>query len=77
MLAPDLFDRSIISLFDPEMNKAHRTIESPRALESLCGEIKSRVVRLETADAIALGSVMGSIRRTGEYFCRYFRECHQ
>lgn len=66
-MALDIFDRSIISFFDNDMKKAHRNIESLRALETLCNEINSFVVRQETPDAIALGYIMESIRRAGEY----------
>ena len=66
-LALDIFDRSIVSFFDNDMKKAHRNIESLRTLESYCDEINSFVVRLETPDAIALGYIIESIRRAGEY----------
>ncbi len=49
------------------MKKAHRNIESLRALETLCDEINTFVVWLETPHAIALGYIMESIRRAGEY----------
>ncbi len=66
-LALDIFEQSIISFFNNDMKKAHRNIESLRALETLCDEINSFVVRHETPDAIALGYIMESIRRAGEY----------
>lgn len=66
-LAVDIFDRSIISLFDKDMKKAHRNIESITTLETLCDEINSFAVRQETSDAIALGYIIESIRRAGEY----------
>jgi phosphate uptake regulator len=66
-LALDIFERSIVSFFDNDMKKAQRNIESLRALETLCDETNSLVVRQETPDAIALGYIMESIRRSGEY----------
>jgi len=66
-LAVDIFDRSLSSLFDKDMKKAHRNIESLRALETLCDDINSYVVQQETPEAVALGYIMGSIRRAGEY----------
>jgi len=66
-MALDIFDRSIVSFFNNDMKKAHQNIESLRTLESYCDEINSFVVQLETPDAIALGYIMESIRRAGEY----------
>ena len=62
-----IFDRSIVSFFDADMQKAQKNIESLYALESLCDGITSVASRTETTSAIALGSIMGSIRRVGEY----------
>lgn len=66
-LSLDIFDRSIVSFFNRDMKQAHRAIESLQVLEKLCDEINSPVLRQETSDAIALGSIIGSIRRAGEY----------
>jgi len=62
-----IFDRSIISFFDNDMKKAHRNIESVKALESLCEEINNLVLQQETSGAIALGYITESVRRVGEY----------
>lgn len=66
-IALGIFDRSIVSLFDADMKKAHRNIESLRVLETLCEDLNTPVLDKETSDAIALGAIIGSIRRTGEY----------
>jgi phosphate uptake regulator len=66
-LALAIFDRSIVSLFDADMKKAHRNIESLRVLETLCDDLNTPVLAEETSDAIVLGAIIGSIRRTGEY----------
>ena len=62
-----IFDRSIVSFFDADMEKAQKNIESLQALETLCDGITGSVSRRETTSAIALGSIMESIRRVGEY----------
>ena len=66
-LALNLFDRGIVSFFDADLKKAHRNIESLRVLETLCDDLNTLVLEEETSDAVALGSIIGSIRRTGEY----------
>ncbi|OPY37039.1 MAG: PhoU domain protein [Methanoregula sp. PtaU1.Bin051] len=66
-LSLGIFDRSIVSFFNNDMKKAHANIESLRALETLCDKIDSLVIKLETPDAIALGYIIESVRRAGEY----------
>jgi phosphate uptake regulator len=66
-LSLGIFDRSIVSFFNNDMKKAHANIESLRTLEALCDKIDSLVIKLETPDAIALGYVIESVRRAGEY----------
>jgi phosphate uptake regulator len=66
-LSIDIFDRSIISFFDNDIKKANNNIESVNALEAICGEISNLVLQQETSDAIALGYIAESDRRTGEY----------
>jgi phosphate uptake regulator len=66
-LSIDIFDRSIISFFDNDIKKANKNIESVNALEAICGEINNLVLQQETSDAIALGYIAESVRRTGEY----------
>ncbi len=62
-----LFDRSIVAFFDGDMKKAQKTIGSLQALEALCDGITGPVSRQEAPGALALGNIMGSIRRVGEY----------
>jgi phosphate uptake regulator len=66
-LSLGIFDRSIVSFFECDMKKSHRNIESLQALEVLCDEIQSLVVREATGDAIALSYITESVRRVGEY----------
>jgi phosphate uptake regulator len=66
-LSVGIFDRSIVSLFDADMKKANHNIESLRELETLCDEMNAPVLSQETPDAIALGYIIESIRRAGEY----------
>jgi hypothetical protein len=49
------------------MKKANQNIESMRVLKTLCEEINSKVLQQETPDAIALGYITESVKRTGEY----------
>jgi phosphate uptake regulator len=66
-LSLGIFDRSIVSLFNNDIKKSHKNIESVQQLEALCGEIDNIVLLQETPDAIALGNIIESVRRSGEY----------
>ncbi|WAC05091.1 MAG: AbrB/MazE/SpoVT family DNA-binding domain-containing protein [Methanoregula sp.] len=66
-LSVGIFDRSIVSFFNNDMKKSNKNIESVQVLESLCGEINNLVLQQETPDAIALGYITESLRRSGEY----------
>ena len=66
-LSLGIFDRSIVSFFNNDMKKANHNIESMRVLKTLCEEINSIVLKQETADAIALGYINESVKRSGEY----------
>lgn len=66
-LSIDIFDHSIMSFFDNDIKKAHKNIESVKALEDICEEINNLVLLQETSDAVALGYITESIRRAGEY----------
>ena len=66
-LSMGLFNRSIVSFFNNDMNKANQNIESLQALKTLCEEINTIVLQQETPDAVALGYITESVRRAGEY----------
>jgi phosphate uptake regulator len=66
-LSMGLFNRSIVSFFNSDMNKANQNIESLQALKTLCEEINTIVLQQETPDAVALGYITESVRRAGEY----------
>jgi len=62
-----IFDRSIVSFFNNELKKSHKNIESVQVLESLCKEIDNLLLQEETSAAIALGYIIESVKRVGEY----------
>jgi phosphate uptake regulator len=66
-LSVGIFNRSIVSFFNNDMKKANQNIESLRVLNTLCEEIDTIVLRQETPDAIALGYIIESVKRAGEY----------
>ena len=66
-LSVAIFDRSIVSFFNNDMKKSNRNIESVQTLESLCEELNNLVLNEETPDAIALGHIIESVKRAGEY----------
>ena len=63
----EIFDRSIVSFFSTDMKNAHRNIESIGALDKLCGDIDTMVLRQDSLIAINIGNIAESIRRSGEY----------
>jgi len=62
-----IFDRSIVSFINNELKKSHKNIESVQVLESLCKEIDNLLLQEETSAAIALGYIIESVKRVGEY----------
>jgi phosphate uptake regulator len=66
-LSVGIFDRSIVAFFNNDLKKSHRNIESVQALEALCSEITTLILRQETTDAMALGYITESVKRAGEY----------
>ena len=66
-LSGGIFNRSIVSFFNNDMKKANQNIESLRVLKTLCEEINTIVLQQETPNAIALGYITESVRRSGEY----------
>lgn len=66
-LSVAIFDRSMISFFNNDMNKSNQNIESVQKLESLCEEIDNLVLQQETSVAIAFGYITESVKRAGEY----------
>jgi phosphate uptake regulator len=65
--ALNLFSQSIKIWNENNMEKAHTTIESMGKLDSLCDEINSIAINIEGEVAIAIGYIVESIRRTGDY----------
>ena len=63
----EIFERSIVSFFDADMKEAHRNIESITALESLCGDINTMVLKQDSLIALNIAYISESIRRAGEY----------
>ncbi|MCX6688575.1 MAG: phosphate uptake regulator PhoU [Methanoregula sp.] len=66
-LSVAIFDRSIVSFFNNDIKKSNRNIESVQTLESLCEDLNNLVIQQETLDAIALGHIIESVKRAGEY----------
>jgi phosphate uptake regulator len=66
-LSLEIFDRSIISFFNTDMKEAHRNIESIGALENICSDINTMVLKQDTLEAVPIGNIAESIRRAGEY----------
>ena len=63
----EIFDRSIVSFFNADMKEAHRNIESITALENICGEINTMVLKQDSLVALNIAYISESIRRAGEY----------
>jgi len=66
-MALEIFDRSIISFFNADMKEAHRNIESLTALENICGDINTLVLKQDSLVALNIAYISESIRRAGEY----------
>ncbi|MBD3230765.1 MAG: AbrB/MazE/SpoVT family DNA-binding domain-containing protein [Candidatus Lokiarchaeota archaeon] len=65
--ASNIFEQSIAIWNKGDKVKAHETIESIGSLDILCDEINSIAVNIEGEVAIAIGYIVESIRRTGDY----------
>jgi phosphate uptake regulator len=66
-MALEIFDRSIISFFNADMKEAQRNIESLTALENICGDINTMVLKQDSLVALNIAYISESIRRAGEY----------
>ena len=66
-LALDIFDKSIESFIERDINSANRNIDSLTKLASLCGKINTLALQHKAAIAVSIGYIAESIRRTGEY----------
>ena len=66
-LALDIFDKSIESFIERDINSANRNIDSLTKLASLCGKINTLALQQKAAIAVSIGYIAESIRRTGEY----------
>jgi phosphate uptake regulator len=63
----ELFSRSINSFFRKDIKNSKETIESVVKLEDLCEKINTMVLEEEGSIAIAVGYIVESIQRIGEY----------
>jgi len=65
--ALNIFDRSINSFFEKDIEKANENIENMKEFLEICEEINRAISMRESNVAVPLGYIMDSIRRTGEY----------
>lgn len=63
----DLFNRSINAFFRKDIKNSNETIESVTKLEELCEKINTMVLNQEGSIALAVGYIVESIQRIGEY----------
>ncbi|HEC76287.1 MAG TPA: phosphate uptake regulator PhoU [Thermoplasmatales archaeon] len=66
-LALEIFDKSIESFAERDINSANKNIDSLTKLVSLCEKINTLTLQQKSAVAISIGYIAESIRRTGEY----------
>ncbi|MCD6331552.1 MAG: phosphate uptake regulator PhoU [Thermoplasmata archaeon] len=66
-LALKIFDKSIDSFVERDIELANKNIDSLTKLASLCEKINTLALRQKGAVAISIGYIAESIRRTGEY----------
>lgn len=65
--ASDICNKSINSFFRKNINEANNTIETVKNLLKQCEEIDKLALQYESQIAIAIGIIIDSIRRIGEY----------
>ncbi|HDI12528.1 MAG TPA: PhoU domain-containing protein, partial [Hadesarchaea archaeon] len=63
----NIFNRSIESFFKKDLRSSNENVELVRKLEILCEEITDLVLQQKGGTAMAIGYIVESIRRTGEY----------
>jgi len=66
-LALDIFNRSIGALFRRDIAEANKNIDSVKKLEKKCEEINKLALNQKGNIAIAVGNIVESIKRMGEY----------
>ncbi|MDD1654864.1 MAG: phosphate uptake regulator PhoU [Methanomicrobiales archaeon] len=66
-LALELLRKSTDAFFADDIDAAHTTLTAIAALEERCSRIAHRASPLKGETAVALGYVIGSIQRIGEY----------
>ena len=66
-LALKIFDKSIDSFVERDIELANKNIDSLTKLASLCEKINTLALQQKGAVAISIGYIAESIRRTGEY----------
>ncbi|MFO7677103.1 MAG: PhoU domain-containing protein [Thermoplasmatota archaeon] len=63
----DIFNKSIGSFFRKDIPGSNENIDSVKKLEKLCEEINTIAIQQNAEIAIAIGYIVESIRRIGEY----------
>jgi len=66
-IAIDIFNKSISSFFQKDLNASNEIIESVTKLETLCEEISTLALQQRGIVAVSIGYIIESIRRIGEY----------
>lgn len=66
-LSLEIFTKSMESLFKNDLKGSNDSIEGIEKLEELCEEINTLALKHKGAIAIAIGYIVESIRRVGEY----------
>lgn len=66
-LSVSIFNKSVESFFKKELRNSNENIESVRKLETLCEEINNLALEQRGGTAMAIGYIVESVRRTGEY----------
>lgn len=63
----EIFNKSIASFFRKDIRGSNENIDSVKKLESLCQKISTIAIQQNAEIAIAIGYIVESIRRIGEY----------
>jgi phosphate uptake regulator len=67
MLSLTLFNKSISAFIRKELTSANMNIESVKQLEQVCAKLITQTHHQESPTAVAIGNIVDSIRRIGEY----------
>ncbi len=66
-LALEMFDKSIRSFFEEDLEAVNKNIESLSRLASRCRDIDTLILQYKGGVAISVSQIVESIKRTGEY----------